>query len=350
MGGEADAALRRLAAARDAGPVLRARRAARPAPAASRGGRGRAEPRRARSRRSASGSRRSSSASAPSCRSATTTTRACARRSSTRCRPTRPARSRELKEYRFVDPRGAAAFDELLEHLREQVMGAHFRQMAEGMQNVTPEDLARFRDMLAELNGLIEQRARGEDTQPGFEDFMARYGDLFPDDPQTLDELLEQMARRMAAMSRLMASLTPGAARGAAGALRADDAGHGPGVRGGPTRAPTSPGAFPEMPWGEPAWGEGDEPMPMSADRRRDGAPARLRGPRPSVRGRLPGRHARRRRRGRAAPHAGRPRGAGPAPAQGDRTGAGEGGPGAAAPRPAGGHATRARASWASAR
>ena len=38
---------------------------------------------------------------------------------------------------------------------------------------------------------------------------MERHGDLFPDDPKTLDELLENMARRMAAMSALMASLSP---------------------------------------------------------------------------------------------------------------------------------------------
>jgi uncharacterized protein with von Willebrand factor type A (vWA) domain len=52
-------------------------------------------------------------------------------------------------------------------------------------------------------------RERGEDTQPAFEAFMSRHGNLFPDDPATLDELLENMARRMAAMSALMASLSP---------------------------------------------------------------------------------------------------------------------------------------------
>ena len=98
-------------------------------------------------------------------------------------------------------------FDELMEHLREQVMGAHFRTMAEGMRDASPEELARFRDMLAELNDMIERRTRGEPYD--FDGFMQRYGDLFPDDPQSLDELLENMARRMAAMSRLMASLSP---------------------------------------------------------------------------------------------------------------------------------------------
>ncbi len=123
--------------------------------------------------------------------------------------PDAPGRIGELREYRFANDVAQRMFDELQEHIREQVMGSYFRQMAEGMRNMTPEDIARFKDMLAELNSLIEMRERGQDTQPAFEDFMSRHGALFPDDPRTLDELLENMARRMAAMSALMASLSP---------------------------------------------------------------------------------------------------------------------------------------------
>ena len=121
--------------------------------------------------------------------------------------PDAPGKIRELQDYRFGDPQAQRMFDELMEHLREQVMGAHFRNMAEGLRSASPEELARFRDMLAELNDMIERRDRGEPYD--FDDFMQRYGDLFPDQPRTLEELLENMARRMAAMSRLMASLTP---------------------------------------------------------------------------------------------------------------------------------------------
>ena len=38
---------------------------------------------------------------------------------------------------------------------------------------------------------------------------MERFGDFFPENPQTLDELLEVMARRMAAMQAMMNSMTP---------------------------------------------------------------------------------------------------------------------------------------------
>ena len=38
---------------------------------------------------------------------------------------------------------------------------------------------------------------------------MEQFGDFFPENPQNLDELLEQMARRMAAMQAMLNSMTP---------------------------------------------------------------------------------------------------------------------------------------------
>ncbi len=178
--------------------------------------------------------------------------------------PDAPGQVAELKEYRFVDPGAQRMFDELMQELREQVMGAHFRQMAEGMQGLTREDISRFKDMLAELNGLIEMRERGEDTQQAFDEFMTRYGDLFPDDPRNLDELLEHMAKRMAAMSRFLASLSPEQREELMAlsnqvmqdmdlAFEMDRLGSNLGR------------AFPDMPWGEPVMGDGEGSMPMSA-------------------------------------------------------------------------------------
>jgi uncharacterized protein with von Willebrand factor type A (vWA) domain len=178
--------------------------------------------------------------------------------------PDAPGMVRELQDYRFVDPQAQQKFDQLMEHLREQVMGAYFRSMAEGMRNITPEQLAHFRDMLAELNQMIEQRARGDEYD--FDGFMERYGDLFPDNPRSLDELLENMARRMAAMSRLMASLSPeqrSELQGLAEQVMQDmDLAFEMSRLGSNLQ-----GAFPDMPWGEPtmAAGDGDEPMPLSA-------------------------------------------------------------------------------------
>jgi uncharacterized protein with von Willebrand factor type A (vWA) domain len=90
------------------------------------------------------------------------------------------------------------------------MLDASFRQMTEGMQSLTAEDMERVKDMLADLNAMMDQRANGlGPSQQQFDDFMAKHGEFFPENPKTFDELLEAMARRAMAMSRYMASLTP---------------------------------------------------------------------------------------------------------------------------------------------
>jgi uncharacterized protein with von Willebrand factor type A (vWA) domain len=173
-----------------------------------------------------------------------------------------PGRIRELSEYRFSDAQAQRDFDELLERLKEQILGAHFQGLADAMRNASPEQLARMRDMVAELNEMLERRERGEPVD--FDGFMQRYGDLVPGDPKTLDELLEQMARRMAAASRLLASLSAeqrAELQQLMDLLMQDMDLAFEMDRLGANLA----SAFPQMPWGDPAYGAGDEPMSLSA-------------------------------------------------------------------------------------
>src|SRR5207249_5144943 len=81
--------------------------------------------------------------------------------------------------------------------------------MAGAMSDVSPEQMARMKDMFAAFNQLLEQRERGEDTTESFQRFMEEFGDFFPGNPQNLDELLEQMAEQMAAMQAMLNSMTP---------------------------------------------------------------------------------------------------------------------------------------------
>ena len=112
-----------------------------------------------------------------------------------------------LQQYDWMDDAARQRFEELMEQLKNQLMQSYFNQMSEGMQNMDPERMQRMKDMMAELNHMLEQRERGE--EPDFKGFMERYGDFFPQNPQTLDELLEQMAQSMAQMQQLLNSMTP---------------------------------------------------------------------------------------------------------------------------------------------
>jgi uncharacterized protein with von Willebrand factor type A (vWA) domain len=116
---------------------------------------------------------------------------------------------KDLQEYDFTSSDARERFEQLMDQLRQQLMQRYVNQMAGAMQDVSPEQMQRMKDMMSALNDLLEQKERGEDTQQSFEEFMQRYGDFFPENPQTLDELLEVMAQRMAAMQSMLNSMTP---------------------------------------------------------------------------------------------------------------------------------------------
>ncbi len=103
--------------------------------------------------------------------------------------PDLAGRVSDLQEYDWMDDNARQHFEELMEELKKQLLDSMFKQLNEGMSQMSPEQLARMKDMMAELNHMLEQREAGE--EPDFEGFMERFGDFFPDNPQTLDELLE---------------------------------------------------------------------------------------------------------------------------------------------------------------
>jgi len=121
--------------------------------------------------------------------------------------PDLAGRVQALQNYDFMDDDARQRFEELMDELRQQLMESYFNQLSEGMRDVSPERMQRMKDMMSELNQMLEQRERGE--EPDFDGFMERYGDFFPEDPQDLDELLEVLARRMAAAQAMLNSMTP---------------------------------------------------------------------------------------------------------------------------------------------
>jgi uncharacterized protein with von Willebrand factor type A (vWA) domain len=114
-----------------------------------------------------------------------------------------------LQEYEWTSSEAREAFEQLLEELRAQLMQSYFNQMSNAMSDMSPESMQRIKDMFNDLNRMLETRAAGGDTERMFQEFMDRYGDMFPGNPQSLDELLEQMARQMAAMQQLLNSMSP---------------------------------------------------------------------------------------------------------------------------------------------
>ncbi len=115
---------------------------------------------------------------------------------------------RRLADYQWRSDAARQTFEQLRELLRREVLDSQFRGMKEALANPDPEALQRVKDMLADLNAMLDADARGEHTQEDFDAFMDRYGDLFPDRPANLEELVDQLARRAMAAQRLLSSLS----------------------------------------------------------------------------------------------------------------------------------------------
>ena len=114
---------------------------------------------------------------------------------------------KSLEHHDFTSNEARERFDDLMDRLRQELMQQAVDQMSGDMAEMSAEDMARMKDMLAALNEMLAQRAAG--IEPDFDAFMREFGDFFPEQPQTLDELLEVMAQRMAAMQAMLNSMTP---------------------------------------------------------------------------------------------------------------------------------------------
>ena len=116
--------------------------------------------------------------------------------------------TKELMEYDFIDPEAQRMFQELLDMLRSQMAQNFSQDMMQRLQNMTPEEMAALREMLRQLNQMLQDKAMGR--EPDFDSFMQQFGPMFgPNPPQSLEELMEQLMQQMGQMQSLMESMSP---------------------------------------------------------------------------------------------------------------------------------------------
>jgi uncharacterized protein with von Willebrand factor type A (vWA) domain len=165
-----------------------------------------------------------------------------------------------LRDYEFMDPDARDAFNALSDELRQQMLQTYFQGLKQGVEGVTPEDLAGVREMVRDLNDLLEKRASGTDTPDDFNQFMAQHGQLFPPGIGNLDELIDHLHRQASQMASLLNSMSPEMReelRSLMDDLLRDDR-----LRWDMARlAGNLQGLRPDQPFGEPYPFSGDEPM-----------------------------------------------------------------------------------------
>ncbi|WP_020099039.1 VWA domain-containing protein [Mycobacterium sp. 360MFTsu5.1] len=121
-----------------------------------------------------------------------------------------PAKAvQELSEYDWRSAEARQKYEQIKDLLGREMLDQRFAGMKDALQNATDGDRQAVNDMLDDLNNLLEKHANGEDTQQDFQDFMAKHGQFFPENPQNVDELLDSLAKRAAAAQRFRNSLSP---------------------------------------------------------------------------------------------------------------------------------------------
>ncbi len=119
---------------------------------------------------------------------------------------------KQLQEYEFMEPRAEQKFQELLDELKQGVVDTYFKDMQRSLETMSQGDVQALREMVRDLNQLMRQKLEGvppEQLQASYEQFKQKWGQLFPNAPDTFDEFLEDLQRQMARMDSLMQSLSP---------------------------------------------------------------------------------------------------------------------------------------------
>ena len=124
--------------------------------------------------------------------------------------PPSPAKAvQELSEYQWRSSEAKQKYEQIKDLLGREMLDQRFAGMKQALENASDEDRQAVNEMLDDLNDLLDKHAGGEDTQDDFDNFMAKHGQYFPENPRNVDELLDSLAKRAAAAQRFRNSLTP---------------------------------------------------------------------------------------------------------------------------------------------
>lgn len=114
----------------------------------------------------------------------------------------------DLADYNWRSEQARADYEKIRDLLGREVLDQRFSGMKQALEGATDEDREQIRQMLADLNQLLDAHSRGVDTAEQFAEFMDKHGRYFPDNPRNVDELLDSLAQRAAAAQRLRNSLS----------------------------------------------------------------------------------------------------------------------------------------------
>ena len=115
----------------------------------------------------------------------------------------------ELSDYDWRSSEARENYEKIKDLLGREMLDQRFAGMKQALEGATDEDRQAISEMLKDLNELLDAHNKGEDTDEQFEQFMDKHGQHFPENPSSVEELLDSLAQRAAAAQRLRNSLSP---------------------------------------------------------------------------------------------------------------------------------------------
>ncbi|GAC1322552.1 MAG: VWA domain-containing protein [Chloroflexota bacterium] len=116
-------------------------------------------------------------------------------------------RIHSLREYDFLSSEAREAFENLIGGMQRELMEQYFQGLKQGIGQITPEQMDAVRQMVRDLNEMLEASQRGD--RDAFDRFMDKHRDHFPPGIESLEDLMEHLQRQASAMQALLDSMDP---------------------------------------------------------------------------------------------------------------------------------------------
>jgi uncharacterized protein with von Willebrand factor type A (vWA) domain len=119
-----------------------------------------------------------------------------------------PTQINSLNSYDFTSSKAEQLFNELKEEITQRLLERYLDSMQEAVNSMDEKSMTRIREALDAINAMIEKDLNHENIDQDFENFMDKYGDLFPSNPKNLTELLEFLVAQMAASQAMLNAMS----------------------------------------------------------------------------------------------------------------------------------------------
>jgi uncharacterized protein with von Willebrand factor type A (vWA) domain len=117
-----------------------------------------------------------------------------------------PQQIQSLRQYDFLDPQAAHAFQELLGELQKRAMGSQVNGRSAASEPSAADEAEAQHDMYRDLNQQLQEKLRGQ--QPAFQQFRDQHPQFPSAQDEDIEELIKHLQQQLQQWRSLMESLS----------------------------------------------------------------------------------------------------------------------------------------------